>query len=221
MASYRIGIVGGTGAQGKGLAHRFALAGHEITLGSRSRQRAADVSAEVTAHAGVDVTGTTNAEAARNADVVVLAVPYDGHADLVRDLADALVDRVVVSCVNPIGFDPTGPYALSVPDGSAAQEGARQAPRARWAAAFHHVSAVSLWRHEGPLTGEDVLVCGDDAGAKEVAIEIATAVTGRPGVDAGALRLAGELEALTAVLISVNKRYQARAGVRLTGLPER
>ncbi len=219
MTSYRIGIVGGTGAQGKGLAHRFALAGHAVTVGSRSVSRAADVAAEVTEHAGSDVGGTTNEDAAGEADVVVVAVPYDGHAALVGGLADALADRIVVSCVNPLGFDRRGPYGLDVAAGSAAEEAQRLAPRARMTAAFHHVSAVSLWRHSGPLCDEDVLVCGDDTEAKQVVLDLAATVTGRPGVDAGALRLARQLESLTAVLISVNQRYRTRAGLRLSGVP--
>ncbi len=222
MTSYRIAIVGGTGAQGKGLSHRFVRAGHHVVLGSRSGERAVEVAREVSAHAGTGagVSGTTNDVAARDCDVVVVAVPYDGHDALITALADELADRVVISCVNPLGFDRRGAYGLQLPDGSAAEEAQRIVPKARMTAAFHHVSAVSLWRHDGPLTDEDVLVCGDDVHAKQVAIDLAEAVTDRPGIDVGALRLAHQLESLTAVLIGVNKLYRIRSGLRISGLPE-
>ncbi|MGH3385959.1 MAG: NADPH-dependent F420 reductase [Nocardioidaceae bacterium] len=214
----RIAVVGGTGAQGKGLAYRFAAAGHDIVLGSRDAGRAGQTAATVAEHAGTAVRGATNHDAVADADIVVLSVPYDGHAALVGALADVLADRIVISCVNPLGFDRAGAFALDVPDGSAAEEAARLAPRARLVGAFHTVSAVSLWRDEGPLDHEDVLVCGDEAEANEVVVELATSVTGRPGVQVGPLRQARQLEPLTAVLIAVNKRYKVRSGIRIGGL---
>lgn len=214
----RIAVVGGTGAQGKGLAYRFAAAGHDVVLGSRDAGRAGQTAATVAKHAGTEVRGATNHDAAADADIVVLSVPYDGHAALVGALADVLADRIVVSCVNPLGFDRVGAFALDVPDGSAAEEAARLAPRARLVGAFHTVSAVSLWRDEGPLDHEDVLVCGDEAEANAVVAELATSVTGRPGVQVGPLRQARQLEPLTAVLIAVNKRYKVRSGIRIGGL---
>ncbi|MGZ4437182.1 MAG: NADPH-dependent F420 reductase [Nocardioidaceae bacterium] len=221
MSSYRIAVVGGTGPQGRGLAYRWARHGHTVVLGSRSAERAEATAAEIRERVpGATVTGAANADAVAAADVVVLAVPYDGHDDLVAVLADGLAGRTVVSCVNPLGFDKQGPYGLDVPDGSAAEAAARLAPGATVVGAFHHVSAVSLWGDEEFLDHEDVLVCGDDADAKKVAIELAVAVTSRPGVDAGALRLARQLEPWTAVLISINKRYKTRSGTRISGLPE-
>jgi 8-hydroxy-5-deazaflavin:NADPH oxidoreductase len=220
VTTYDIAVVGGTGPQGKGLAYRWARHGHRVVLGSRSADRA-----QATAHEIADrvpdarVSGTTNAEAAAGADVVVLAVPYDGHDALVASLADQLSGKVVISCVNPLGFDEAGPYALDVPAGSAAEAAAALVPDARVVGAFHHVSAVPLWKKEEYLDHEDVLVCGDDADAKAVAVELARAVTSRAGVDAGRLRIARQLEPWTAVLISINKRYKVRSGTRISGLP--
>jgi hypothetical protein len=105
-----------------------------------------------------------------------------------------------------------------VPDGSAAEEAERLVPDAAVIGAFHHVSAVTLWGEADVLDHEDVLVCGDDADAKTLVIELAAAVTGSPGIDAGALRLARQLEPLTAVLISINKRYKVRSGIKISGL---
>ena len=222
MTSYRIAVIGGTGPQGKGLAFRWARHGHTVVLGSRSADRAEAAAAEIRERVpDADVSGAGNADAAAGAEVVVLAVPYDGHDDLVDDLAAVLEGKTVVSCVNPLGFDRQGPYGLDLPRGSAAEAAAAIVPEARVVGAFHHVSAVSLWGERDYLDHEDVLVCGDDEEAKQVVIELARSVTGRDGVDAGRLRLARQLEPLTAVLISINKRYKTRSGIAIAGLPER
>ncbi|MGX1163417.1 reduced coenzyme F420:NADP oxidoreductase [Arthrobacter sp. SLBN-100] len=225
MGTFKIAVVGGSGPQGKALAYRFAHAGHTVVLGSRAAGRAEEAAAAVNAKlqgvgVGVGVVGAAENNAAlQGADVVLLAVPYKGHAELVASLADNLAGKVLISCVNPLGFDQRGPYGLDVAE-SAAEEAARLAPNATVVGAFHHLSAPNLWASADLLDHEDVLVCGDDPEAKAVAIELAAAVTGRPGIDAGDLRLARQLEPLTAVLISINKRYKIRSGVRISGLTE-
>lgn len=222
MTTHRIAVIGGTGPQGKGLAYRWAKHGHEVVIGSRAAEKAVPVAEEIAARVNDEggspaVTGAANAEAAAAADVVVLAVPYDGHDELVASLADQLAGKVVVSCVNPLGFDKQGPYGLDV-ERSAAESAAALVPTATVVGAFHHVSAVSLWSDADYLDHEDVLVCADDAEAKDVVRELARAVTSRVGVDAGALRLARQLEPLTAVLISINKAYKTRSGIAISGL---
>jgi 8-hydroxy-5-deazaflavin:NADPH oxidoreductase len=218
-----IAIIGGTGPQGKGLGYRFARAGHDVVLGSRDETRAAEAADELAARlAGATRTvvgGATNAQAADTADMVLLAVPHAGHDDLVVDLAPYLAEKIVISCVNPLGFDKRGPYGLDLGPTSAAEQAQRLVPEARVVGAFHHLSAVSLIGDADWLDHEDVLVCGDDADAKQTVIDLAATITGRPGVDAGALRLARQLEPLTAVLISINKRYKVRAGIAVAGLP--
>jgi NADPH-dependent F420 reductase len=222
VTTYQVAVIGGTGPQGKGLAYRWARHGHEIVLGSRSADRAEAAASEITQRLpGATVSGAENAAAAAAAGVVVLAVPYDGHDDLVRSLAAHLAGKVVISCVNPLGFDRQGPYGLDVPGGSAAETAASLVPDARVVGAFHHVSAVTLWGEEEYLDHEDVLVCGDDADAKAVAVELSRAVTSRDGVDAGRLRIARQLEPWTAVLISINKRYKTRSGTAISGIPGR
>jgi NADPH-dependent F420 reductase len=214
-----IAVIGGTGPQGKGLAYRFARGGHEIVLGSRDQERAVAAAAELSERVGsATVRGARNDEAAQVADLVLLAVPYDGHDALVADLAPHLAGKVVISCVNPIGFDKHGPYGLDLGPTSAAESAQRLVPQATVVGAFHHLSAVSLSGDEEFLSHEDVLVCGDDADAKAAVIELAATITGRPGIDAGALRLARQLEPLTAVLISINKRYKVRSGISVAGL---
>lgn len=220
MDDQTIAVIGGTGPQGKGLAYRFAAAGHPVVLGSRSSDRAADAAQEVCDHVGgaAAVTGTDNLSAAASCPIVLLAVPYAGHRELVAELAPALADKVVISCVNPLGFDKQGAFGLGVEDGSAAEELRALAPTAKVVGAFHHLSAVSLWEHEGLLEHEDVLLCGDDRGANELVAALAVAVTGRPGIDGGVLRVARQLEPLTAVLININRRYKTRSGLAVTGV---
>ncbi|NWN89157.1 MAG: NADPH-dependent F420 reductase [Micrococcaceae bacterium] len=214
-----IAVIGGTGPQGRGLAYRMALAGHSVTIGSRDATRATEKAREIAEKIGSDASlhGADNLSAAQEADIVVLAIPWDGHAGFVESLAPALRGKTVISCVNPLAFDEHGPYGLTLQE-SAAEEAQRLAPDAKVVGSFHHVAALSLWKTPEMLEHEDVLVCGDDADAKKLVIELAAVVTGKPGVDAGALRLARQLEPLTAVLINVNKKYKTRSGVAITGV---
>lgn len=221
---YRVAVIGGTGPQGKGLGYRFARGGHDVVLGSRAAEKGEAVAAEVTEKlAGVTgagtVTGSDNAGAIASADVVLLAVPYDGHDELVASLD--LAGKTVISCVNPLAFDKRGAHGkvINGGEGSAAESAQELAPEATVVGAFHNVSAVGLWADEEYLD-EDVIVVGDVVEAKEVAMELAASVTGRVGIDGGKLRLARQLEPFTAVLISINRKYKVHAGIRVTGLPE-
>ncbi|MBA3528300.1 MAG: NADPH-dependent F420 reductase [Propionibacteriaceae bacterium] len=212
-----VGILGGTGPQGRGLARRLAMAGHTVLLGSRDGDRAAAVAQE---YEGVgDISGLTNAEAAGAADLVIVAVPYAGHADLLGSLSAQLAGKIVVDCVNPLGFDAQGPYPLDVEAGSAAQEAQLCLPDATVIAAFHHVSAVHLDDPAMERVEGDVLVLGEDRDAVAVVCELAEAIPGARGIYAGRLRNAGQVEALTANLIAINRRYKAHAGLKITDLP--
>lgn len=213
-----IAIIGGTGPQGRGLAYRFASAGNEVILGSRDVGRANENANEINWRLDSSpIHGAENVDAIRSSDMVVLAVPWNGHAELVMSLADSLAGKIVISCVNPLGFDKDGPYGLVLEE-SAAEEAQRLVPSARVVGAFHHVAAPSLWKNAEPLTHEDVLVCGDDAEAKSAVMDLAISVTGKTGIDAGGLRLARQLEPLTAVLINMNKRYKTHSGISITGV---
>ncbi|MEZ5185764.1 MAG: NADPH-dependent F420 reductase [Candidatus Nanopelagicales bacterium] len=209
-----VAVLGGTGPQGRGLAVRWAGVGVDVVLGSRDPQRARAAAAEI----GPGVRGVGNAEAAQEADIVVVAVPYDGHADTIADVEQAVRGKILIDCVNPLGFDKQGAFALEVPEGSAAQQAAALAPGARVVAAFHHVSSVLLLDPERELD-IDVLVLGDDREAADEVISLADLVPGMRGVFAGRLRNAGQVEALTANLISINRRYKVHAGIRVTDLP--
>jgi NADPH-dependent F420 reductase len=209
-----IGVLGGTGPLGKGLARRWCAAGLAVVIGSRAAERAEAVASEI----GNGATGAENLECARSADLLVVAVPFDGHGDLLKSVADATDGKVVVDVVNPLGFDRQGPYRLDVPEGSAAQQAQALLPQARVVAAFHHVSAVLLNDPEVTEIGMDVLVLGEERGDTDVVRALADAIPGMRGVYAGRLRNAGQVEALTANLIAVNRRYKTHAGITVTGV---
>ena len=215
-----VAVLGGTGPQGRGLARRWAAAGISVVIGSRDAGRAAEAAAELAEATGGDVRGLDNADAAAAGDVAVVAVPYDGHADLLRPLAGLLEGKVVVDCVNPLGFDKQGAFALDVSDGSAAQEAAALLPGSVVVAAFHHVSAALLDDPEVSSIDTDVLVLGEgeQRDATDLVQALADAIPGMRGVYGGRLRNARQVEALTANLIAVNRRYKAHAGLRVTDI---
>jgi hypothetical protein len=215
VSSLRVGVLGGTGDQGRGLARRLALVGQRVLLGSRDAARAERAAAELGVH-GVD--GFGNADVAGRADLVIVAVPWDGHATLLDSLRTPLAGKVVVDCVNPLGFDKQGAFAVDVPEGSAAQQAAALLPDSRVVAAFHHVSAVLLLDPSLQRVEQDVLVLGDDRGATDVVQALAARIPGTRGVYAGRLRNARQVEALTANLVSVNRRYKTHAGLRVVGV---
>jgi NADPH-dependent F420 reductase len=219
VRSLTIGVLGGTGDQGAGLAYRFSAAGLNVLIGSRDEMRAGRAADEVNRKLDAgSCGGAHNADVARRADLVVVAVPYDGHADTLRGLADELAGKIVVDCVNPIGFDERGPYPLGVPEGSAAEQAAGLLPRSRVVAGFHHVSAVLLTDPKVSTVDLDVLVLGEDREATDTVQALAAVIPGVRGVYAGRLRNAGQVEALTANLIAINRRYKAHAGIRVTGV---
>jgi 8-hydroxy-5-deazaflavin:NADPH oxidoreductase len=209
-----IGILGGTGDQGRGLAYRLAAAGHRVIIGSRSEERARAAAEEL----GESVEGRKNADTAREADVVIVAIPWEGHAELLGALAAELAGKIVIDCVNPLGFDSKGAYVLPVPEGSAAQQAAAVLPDSTIVAAFHHVSAKLLLDKEVATIDLDVLVLGDSRAATDLVQALAARIPGVRGVYAGRLRNAGQVEALTANLVAINRRYKAHAGLRVTDI---
>jgi 8-hydroxy-5-deazaflavin:NADPH oxidoreductase len=218
LAGKTVAVLGGTGPQGRGLARRFAAAGLPVVIGSRSADRAAAAAAELASATGGNVTGADNAGAATAGDLVVVAVPWEGHGELVASLVSELTGKVVVDCVNPLGFDKQGAYALAVEEGSAAQQAQALLPQSTVVGAFHNVSAVKLEDPEVASVDTDVLVLGDVREATDLVQDLCGTIPGVRGVYGGRLRNAHQVEALTANLISVNRRYRAHAGVRVTDL---
>ena len=219
VANLTVGVLGGTGDQGRGLARRLAAAGNPVIIGSRVAARAAAAAARIAAEPGIrDIRGMATEDAARAADVVIVAVPWEGHRDLLTALAGTLAGKVVIDCVNPLGFDSRGAYPLPVAEGSAAEQAAAVLPESSVVGAFHHVSAALLLDPEVPAIDLDVLVLGDDRAATDLAQALAARIAGVRGVYAGRLRNCHQVEALTANLVSVNRRYKAHAGLRITDL---
>jgi 8-hydroxy-5-deazaflavin:NADPH oxidoreductase len=215
-ARLTVGILGGTGDQGRGLGHRLAIAGNRVIIGSRNAGRAA--AAAATIGSPPQVTGAVNEDAARDADLVIAAVPWEGHAALLEQLAGPLEGKIVVDCVNPMAFDSHGAYPIPVPEGSAAQQAAAVLPGSTVVGAFHHVSATVLLDPEVTDLAQDVLVLGDHRHATDLVQALAARMPGVRGVYAGRLRNCGQVEALTCNLVSVNRRYKAHAGVRITDI---
>jgi hypothetical protein len=215
VADLIVGVLGGTGDQGRGLAHRLAAAGNPVIIGSRSAERAQAAAAEL---GGGRIRGMANADAAGEADVVIVAVPWEGHRDLLDSLAGPLAGKIVIDCVNPMGFDNRGAYPLPVAEGSAAQQAAAVLPDSRVVGAFHHVSAVVLLDDKIETVDLDVMVLGDDREATDLVQALASRIPGVRGVYAGRLRNCHQVEALTCNLVSINRRYKAHAGLRVTDI---
>ena len=179
-----VGVLGGTGPQGRGLAYRLARAGQQVVIGSRSAERAQEKAAEL----GFGVRGADNATAAAESDIVIVAVPWEGHRELLASLRTELAGKIVVDCVNPLGFDKQGAYALKPEEGSAAQQAAALLPDSRVTAAFHHLSAVLLLDQGVEEVDIDVLVLGEERAATDAVQALAERVPGMRGVFAGRLR---------------------------------
>ncbi|MEU5684580.1 NADPH-dependent F420 reductase [Streptomyces venezuelae] len=207
-----VGVLGGTGDQGRGLAYRLARAGQKVIIGSRAAERARAAADEL----GHGVEGADNAECARRSDIVIVAVPWDGHAKTLEGLREELSGKLVVDCVNPLGFDKKGAYALKPEEGSAAEQAAALLPDSRVTAAFHHLSAVLLQDPEIEEIDTDVMVLGESRADTDTIQALAARIPGMRGVFAGRLRNAHQVESLVANLISVNRRYKAHAGLRVT-----
>ncbi|GAA2453448.1 NADPH-dependent F420 reductase [Streptomyces mauvecolor] len=207
-----VGVLGGTGDQGRGLAYRLARAGQKVIIGSRAAERARAAADEL----GLGIEGADNAECARRSDIVIVAVPWDGHAKTLESLREELAGKLVVDCVNPLGFDKQGAYALKPEEGSAAQQAAALLPDSRVTAAFHHLSAVLLQDASIEEIDTDVMVLGEVRADTDLVQALAGRIPGMRGVFAGRLRNAHQVESLVANLISVNRRYKAHAGLRVT-----
>ncbi len=197
-----IGIVGGSGDFGQGIAERLRRLGEDVVIGSRTPRD----------------DFVSNEEACRRSEVVFLSVPPGGVADMSRELRDALAGRIVVSVAAPIVFR-DGKAGAAPGELSLAEVTAAAAPGARVVAGFHTVSARALADPDVPLD-EDVLLAGDDAESKDVVAGLAERLVEGRAVDCGRLEVSRWLETLTAVLLNVNRRYKTNAGVRVTGLPE-
>jgi NADPH-dependent F420 reductase len=204
----KIALIGGTGSFGKALAVRLSSAGYEVVIGSRDAERAEATAAEL------GVSGATNADAARAADLVILTTKADGAVETARSLREAIGTTPVLSVAAELAFTKEG----VLPTGEATSIARRIQDEIDGpvVAGLHSLAASNLGAEEPP--DEDALVCGDDPEAKAAVLELAARLTTGRAIDCGPLASARALEGLTAVIVNVNKRYKAHAGVRLTGV---
>ncbi len=218
-----IAILGGTGPAGMGLALRWVRAGESIIIGSRNAERARECAARIKEKTGSEakVTGAENKEACATADVLVLTVPFEGQAELLKQLQSSIsAGSVLIDATVPLAAAVGGRASrtLGVWQGSAAQQSAELAPKqVSVVAAFHNLSA-DLLNGEAPLDC-DVIVCSDDASASRLTRDLAAKIPGVRGIDGGKLENARIVEQITALLIGLNIRHKGHAGVRITGLP--
>ncbi|OGO45909.1 MAG: NADPH-dependent F420 reductase [Chloroflexi bacterium RBG_16_64_32] len=213
----KIGIIGGTGPEGLGLAMRFAKAGDRVFIGSRSKERAEDAARrvkEVVPEAKVE--GLVNDEAVEQAEVVFLTVPWDAHKSTLEGLTEAIGDKVLVDVVVPMLFDRGQPKAILVEEGSAAQQARAVAREAKVISAFHHLDGTDLQNVERPMQG-DVLVCGDHQGAMKKVMALVERIEYVRALEAGGLSNSRYLEEWTVLLLHLNRIHNAHTGVRIVG----
>jgi hypothetical protein len=207
----KVAVLGGTGSFGRALAHRLvALGEDDVVIGSRDEERAQETAREL----GGRASGATNEDAVRGVDLAILAVKADGALDTARAVADALGDTPLLSVASAIQVR-KGEGAFPDADARSLAERIQDVVRAPVAAGLHSIAAASL-DHEPPH--EDALICGDDERAKELGLELAAKLVAGRALDAGPLASARALEGLTAVIVNLNRRYKAHAGIRVSGL---
>jgi 8-hydroxy-5-deazaflavin:NADPH oxidoreductase len=217
----RIGILGGTGPAGRALAARLGVAGYDVVVGSRSKERAGEIVDSLVERwpdRALPVTAAENAGAAE-ADVVVIATPWDGAPQTATSVRDTLRGKVVISIANAL--TKIGPefQPLVPPRGSVAASVQAAAPDCMVAAAFHHVPAKELGDLDQPIES-DVLICSDHRKATDVASELVAKIPNLRPLDAGGLAMATPIESFTAVLLQLNSQYRTRVAVKFTSIPD-
>jgi NADPH-dependent F420 reductase len=218
---YRIAVLGGTGAQGSGLALRLANAGHTVTIGSRDAGRAQAAASELSARTGKPIAGADNRGAADAGEIVILAVPYAVERATVEAVLDRLQGKILVDATVPLVPPKVSVVQLPAAQSAVAAIQELAGKTVRVVSAFQNVSAQHLSDLDHAVDC-DVLVCGDDRDACDVVIGLCEDI-GLRGLHAGAIRNSAAAEALTSVLININRRYKVPggAGIRITGIPEK
>lgn len=211
-----VGIIGGTGPAGQGVAVRLASGGYDVVLGSRDAQRASDVAASLVARGTGSLAGASNEQAA-TCDVVVVATPWDSAVATVSALRTALTGKIVISMVNALAREGRELVPLYPARGSMAAQIAFALPDSHVVGAFHHLPASEMVDLDSALDA-DVVIFGDHAVSRESVAEIVNAMSGLRAVVAGSMSLASATEAFTAVCISINIRHKAHSYVKLAGL---
>jgi NADPH-dependent F420 reductase len=221
-ASRPIAVLGGTGPEGFGLALRWAQAGETVIIGSRDAKRAQDAANKIKQRAlGANISGSENIAASAAADLLVLTIPFEGHAALLKQLKPAIrPGSIVIDTTVPLAASVGGRASrtLGVWQGSAAQETAELVPKGISVVAAFHNAGAELLNADGPVDC-DVIVCGDDPAAIQVVRNLAIKIPGVRAIDGGKLENARIVEQITALLIGLNIRHKGHSGIRITGLP--
>jgi NADPH-dependent F420 reductase len=204
----KVAIVGGTGSFGRALTKRLVKLGHEVVIGSRDEERARELAVVYGAE------GKANSEAVQGVDLVVLATKSGAAVDTARDLAEAIGETPVLCVASDLHFGPDGVLPATL--GRSLAEEVADVLSAPVAAGLQSLAAVHLTHRDPP--DQDALICGDDEDAKRIALELSDRLVAGRALDAGPLANARALEGMTAVIVNVNKRYRAHAGIRITGL---
>ena len=216
-----LGFIGGTGPEGKGLALRFAISGLSVFIGSREKQRGAQAAEEIRSQfteIGSDmVAGGTNEEAAIASDISVICTPYAGHKATLENLKHDLKGKIVVDVVAPLSFKKGYVSAITVEEGSAAEQAQLLLPDSLVVGAFQNASAEDLLIPSQDLEC-DVIVCSNDQSAKEQVMLLGERIPGVRSIDGGNLQNARYVEQLTALLININKIYNAHSSIRIVGI---
>ena len=218
MSRRTLGFIGGTGPEGRGLALRFALAGHSIVIGSRDAGRASEAADSLLEKApNSNVVGAANLQATDDAEIVFIVVPFGAMSATLEDLETPLTGKTVVSVVAPLEFAGGRPAAIRVPEGSAAEMARSILPESTVVAAFQTISARDLLRAPHPVDS-DVIVCADDDVAKQAVMTLAGEIPGLRAVDGGGLGNSRYVEDFTALLLNINRIYKAHSAVRIAGI---
>jgi len=215
-----IGLIGGTGPEGRGLALRIALAGEKVFIGSRSQERGRQIAQElgqVAPSASHFISGGTNEEAASQADLVLITTPYEGQKETLEALRPKLAGKIVVSAIVPMAFERGRVWAIAVPEGSAALQAKSLLPEATVVAAFQNLSAGDLLVPDKAVDC-DVIVCADNAEARQAVMALAEKIRGVRAINGGGLANARYVEEMTVLLVSINRIYKIHSSIRITGL---
>ena len=212
-----IGVIGGTGPEGRGLATRFALAGECVFIGSRNSQKGQEVAEEISESSGNLIQGGNNEEAAQKGDVIIISVPYEGHVNILSKLEAFLKNKIVINVVAPLVFGKNFISSITVEEGSAAEQAQLLLPDSKVVGAFHNISAQDLLRFQEKVSC-DVIVCSDFLDSKKYVMQLAEKIDGVRGVDGGILANSKYVEQLTALLLNINKTYKSHSSIKITGI---
>jgi NADPH-dependent F420 reductase len=211
-------MIGGTGPEGRGLALRFARAGERVLIGSRDAGRAAEAAEALSLTLPeADIAGAANQDVARDADIVFVTLPYEGHRSTLESVANDLRGKIVVDVVAPLSFNKGQASAISVEEGSAAMQAQAILPDSKVVGAFQSISAQDLLDPDKPIDS-DAVICADDANAKEIVMRLAQQIEGVRAVDGGRLENACYVESFTALLLNINRIYKAHSTIKIGGI---